>query len=69
MYGFEKDIDAIKSWLKTNKVSPSCLGFAACKIPSATGRVLEGASTVKTLKKVMKHITKYPKVKNPSKAK
>jgi hypothetical protein len=69
MYGYEQDIKDIKDWLKRNKVAVSTLGQAALFRTGGAKRVLEGRSTVSSLDKVLRYISKYPTVRNPSRGK
>lgn len=69
MYGYERDIGSIRNWMKKNKVSPSTLGQASVFRTSAVQRVLNGQCTLTTLRKVLRHIEKYPNVKQASRGK
>ncbi len=68
MYGFQEDIKSISDWLKINKVAPTTLGLALGGGVSLTQRVLNGKCTIKTLHRVLRHVEKYPKVKNSNRA-
>ncbi len=69
MYGYQQDIQSISDWLKSNKVAPTTLGLALGGGVSLTERVLAGRCTINTLHRVLRHVEKYPKVKNNRKAK
>lgn len=69
MFGYEKDIHAIRTWMKKNKVSPSTLGVAALNRSAGLQRLLDGRSTIRSLQKTLRHIRRYPKVKQPSRGK
>ncbi len=68
MYGYKKDIQSIKDWMKRNKVSASALGQASVFRTGAVQRIMSNQCTVGTLDRVLRHIKKYPSVKNPSRA-
>lgn len=63
MFGYEKDIHEIKTWMKRNDVSASTLGVAALNRSNGVHSLLSGRSTLKTLQKTLRHIHKYPKVR------
>ncbi len=67
-YGYQSDINRIEHWLKSNKVAPTTLGLALGGGVGLTERVLRGKCTIKTLRKVLHHVTRYPKVKDQYKA-
>lgn len=69
MFGYEKDIHTIKVWMKRNKVSPSTLGVAALNRSAGLQRLLEGKSTLRSLQRTLRHIRRYPKVKQASRGK
>lgn len=69
MHGYEKDIQSIRDWMKKNKVSASALGQASVFRTGAIRRVVDSQCTLETLGRVLRHIKKYPSVKNPSRAK
>lgn len=66
MHGFEEDLQSIKDWMKRNKVAPTTLGLVALYRTGGVKRLLEGRSTITSLKRVLRHIDKHPEVKNPS---
>lgn len=69
MFGYEKDIQDIRSWMKRNGVSASTLGVVALNRSNGVHRLLVGRTTIRTLRKTMQHIRKYPKVKSASRGK
>lgn len=68
-YGFQDDLKEIRDWLKTNNVSWYALSTAVF-FNSGTLRslLLKNKGTLTTLERVLRHIRKYPKVKNPYRA-